>query len=438
MKGMLIADRYRVLSKLGEGPRGEVYLALHVGLGRKEAIKVLRADVTDEPEFASRFRREARAANRVDHPAVVRVYDFGQLPDGRFFLAMEHAEGERLDVTITREGALGIERALDLLRQLADAVARAHERGVLHRDLKPENLVLVPLAGGATQLKILDFGLARAISPGLDEPASGAVKGGAFGTPEYMAPEQIAGDVREPRMDLYAIGCIAYEMLTGDPPFTGRPAEVLQQHATAVPQPPSKRRRSGPVPPALDQLVLRCLAKRPDDRYADAQTLAAALSAIGAGRPAAAPIPGHGAFDDDEGTATVTEPPSLDPSVDPSGMTLLPSGVTPSLVHAVRTLAEGLISSGARDLRISVGLLELEEQTEELARLDAVLRAAERAGAPLDRAIEHAAARGHAEDQLEGLARSLAQLCGEHRALAEERPALGELFETVDRLSARA
>src|SRR5258706_1829378 len=164
MIGTFVDSRYCILRKLGEGAMGEVYLAEHVNLGRKEALKIIRPAHASDPEFVARFRREARATNRVQHPNIVSVYDFSQLPDGRLLLCMEYADGVGLDSVLGEKQRLPLPRAVHVLHQLADAVAHAHACGVVHRDLKPENLILVEHRGRSDVLKVLDFGIAKIVA----------------------------------------------------------------------------------------------------------------------------------------------------------------------------------------------------------------------------------------------------------------------------------
>lgn len=280
MRDELVENRYRLVRKIGEGAMGEVYLAEHVTLGRQEAIKVLHARMATDPAFVARFRREARAANRVQHPNIVVVYDFGRLPDGRFFLAMEYAEGERLDVLLRRDGPFPVDRAVGILRQLAAAVDFAHSRGVVHRDLKPGNIVLSQHRGQKDFVKILDFGLAKIVLPGYRDTVAPTRHGEILGTPSYMAPEQFLGIGNEPRSDLYALGCIAYEILTGAPPFLGSFVQLADAHRHAVPPPPSSRRPGAGIPPELDEVVLRCLAKSAEARFSTGHELLIALESV--------------------------------------------------------------------------------------------------------------------------------------------------------------
>jgi serine/threonine protein kinase len=277
MIGEVLDETYRVVERLGAGSMGEVYLVEHVHLGRREAIKVLRAEMAADPRLASRFRREARAINRLRHRNIIGIYDFGQLPDGRLYLTMEYASGEPVDALLRRLGRLDVPSALHLLHQLASAMDHAHGQGVVHRDLKPTNLVLVAERGRSDVLKVLDFGLAKVMSPG----AAGdqlTLRGELFGTPEYMAPERLAGGADDPRSDLYAIGCLAFELLTGKPPFTGPRNNVLAAHMQA-PVPAPGRRVAG-VPGLLDVIVQQLMTKDPDQRLQSAKQLSAAIEQV--------------------------------------------------------------------------------------------------------------------------------------------------------------
>jgi tRNA A-37 threonylcarbamoyl transferase component Bud32 len=272
--GDVLDDTYRVLEHLGTGAMGEVYLVEHVHIGRREAIKVLRPEMAADPRLASRFRREARAINRLRHPNIIGIYDFGQLPDGRLYLTMEYADGRALDQVLQAEGRLDLPRALHVLHQLAGAIDHAHAHGVVHRDLKPNNLILVEERGRTDVLKVLDFGLAKIMDRQGEQLT---LHGELFGTPEYMAPERIdgAGDARS---DLYAIGCVAYELLTGQPPFTGpRPLVVAAQMQT---EPPVPGRAVAGVPGVLDVIVGQLLQKDPAARLASARQLGVALEAV--------------------------------------------------------------------------------------------------------------------------------------------------------------
>ncbi len=280
MIGRQIAGRYQVLERLGEGAMGEVYLVEHVALGRKEALKILHATLDDNPDLVNRFRREARATNRLQHPNIVVVYDFGQLPDDRFFITTEYAEGESLDILLRKQGALTVPRALHVLAQLADAIDHAHSRGVIHRDLKPGNMVLVEKRGQADVLKVLDFGIAKIIAPDYSETMIATKQGQVFGTPAYMAPEQVGGQGADPRIDLYALGCIAHELVVGLPPFAGKTIEVMNAHLVKAAPRASERRREAGIPAQLDDIILRLLEKDPDRRFQTGKEVVAALRAV--------------------------------------------------------------------------------------------------------------------------------------------------------------
>ena len=364
---------------------GEVFLAEHINLGRKEALKILQPSLAAEPEFAARFRREARATNRVQHPNIVSVFDFGQLPDGRLLLAMEYVEGEGLSALIRRIGRLPVSRALNVLIQLASAVDHAHSRGVVHRDLKPENMILVEHRGQPDVLKVLDFGIAKIVAP--DYKSHGLTKKGeVFGTPAYMPPEQFAGQAADPRSDLYAIGVIAFELLVGEPPFSGRTMELMHAHLTKIPDLPSQRRPEARIPPELDALVRRCLEKDPARRFQSGNDLRRALEQV-PGYAAKKPGSGRRQRRDDfefESNADVTWAESVDGRVVVEE--LLATGVPVEIPddgrrhfqQAVRELAEACLDLGQKDVRLIVALADFKEIEQDLAFHDIELQDIER------------------------------------------------------------
>jgi serine/threonine protein kinase len=221
--GSLLAGRYRIKRLCGEGGMGRVYEAEHVEIGRRVAVKVLHPAYSRTPEVVERFRREARAASKVGHPNIVDVTDSGTTDDGSFFFVMEFIEGVELGLVIFKEQVLGAHRALHIGAQMCDALQAAHDAGIIHRDLKPENVLLITKEGQPDFVKVLDFGIAK--SADFEETARTNRKltrpGVAMGTPEYMAPEQAAGKPADPRSDIYAVGSIIYEMLTGTAPYDG-------------------------------------------------------------------------------------------------------------------------------------------------------------------------------------------------------------------------
>jgi HAMP domain-containing protein len=274
LHSLVLDERFRVLGHLGGGGMGEVYLAEQVSLGRKVALKVLRREVGQQPGMSERFRREARLLSSVEHPAVVRVIDFGQSEEGTC-LVMELAEGETL-LQALEAGPLDPERGRRVLVQLAEGLAAIHEKGIIHRDLKPENVVLTPGPRGE-QARLLDFGIARLVEPDPDARGLSQV-GVVLGTPEYLSPEQAMGQPLDGRSDVYSLGVLAYRMLTGQLPFQGPNArDYLLQHVSAAPRPLLQLAPQVASQPELSAIVMRALAKDPKARPQSAQELVHAL-----------------------------------------------------------------------------------------------------------------------------------------------------------------
>ena len=277
MIGRILGERYRVLSRLGEGGMGTVYLCEHQVLKRRFAVKVLRPELAGDAELVERFRNEAIAASRIGQENVVEVVDFGtSAPDGALYYVMEALEGRNLGVILRDEGALPVPRALALLEQICRALGAAHARGVVHRDVKPENVLVLSREEGEVA-KVLDFGISHVPST----PGRGRLTraGAIIGTPEYMAPEQATGAVVDHRADIYAAGVLAYEMLTGGLPFEGTSdlATIVAAQLRS-PEPPSARNAA--IPPEVDAIVLRAIARRPEDRHATMSELAAAVAGV--------------------------------------------------------------------------------------------------------------------------------------------------------------
>ncbi|HEX8108417.1 MAG TPA: protein kinase [Kofleriaceae bacterium] len=264
------------MSKLGEGGMGVVYLAKHVTLGKKAAIKVLRPALSSNQDVVSRFFNEARAVTAVRNPGIVDVYDFGFLEDRTAYIIMEYLEGESLAARLRRSRP-AIPWTLTVVRAIARALQAAHEHGIVHRDLKPDNVFLVPDADlpGGERVKLLDFGIAK-LAHGVGD-VSHTTTGTVMGTPTYMAPEQCRGaGAVDHRADLYSLGCVAYEMLCGQPPFVADgPGDVIARHLYFEPQPPRSRRAE--IPPELEEIVVRLLKKEPRARYATAAELVRAI-----------------------------------------------------------------------------------------------------------------------------------------------------------------
>jgi tRNA A-37 threonylcarbamoyl transferase component Bud32 len=273
MEQMVVDNRYALVRVLGSGGMAKVYLAHDEVLGRDVALKMLRGAYAEDEEFVERFKREAQAAARLSHPHIVAVYDRGRAEDGSYYIAMEYVPGGTLKDRIVRDGALAPGVAAGVAEQIADALTAAHEEGVIHRDIKPQN-ALVTRSG---DIKVTDFGIARAAaSPSVT--ATSVV----LGTAAYMSPEQAMGKVAGPQSDLYSLGVVLYEMLTGALPFEAEnPVAVSMQHVNEPA--PSPREVNPEVPEALDAITLRLLAKEPKDRYPSAAALADDLARIQAG-----------------------------------------------------------------------------------------------------------------------------------------------------------
>lgn len=267
--GTVLAERYRLDALLGEGGMGKVYAAQHVLMRKRLAVKVLHRQLTQVPEVVQRFEREALAAAHIEHPNVAAATDFGKLADGSVYLVLEFVEGRSLRDEIA-EGPLPPRRALHVARQIASALQAAHQLSIVHRDLKPENVMLVGKAGDRDCVKVLDFGIAK-VPIAADGDGTGekpiTKAGMIYGTPEYMAPEQALGQPVDGRADLYGLGVILYEMLSGVRPFTGKSqVGILGQQLTQSPPSFAERAPGTEIPPAVEAFVLGLLAREADDR----------------------------------------------------------------------------------------------------------------------------------------------------------------------------
>jgi beta-lactam-binding protein with PASTA domain/predicted Ser/Thr protein kinase len=312
----LVGGRYEVGSVLGYGGMAEVHKGRDVRLGREVAIKILRADLARDPSFQNRFRREAQAAAGLNHPSIVAVYDTGEDdgPDGATpYIVMEYVEGQSLREVLNSEGHLPVRRAMEITADVCAALDFSHRSGIVHRDIKPGNVMITPTGA----VKVMDFGIARALA---DNAATVTATQAVIGTAQYLSPEQARGESVDARSDVYSTGCLLYELLTGHPPFTGdSPVAVAYQHVREVPQIPSSV--NSVVPPALDSIVMKALAKNPLNRYQTAAEMRADLQRaiagqaveaetvmtdaertqfIAAARPPSRPGPLTPVYDDDE------------------------------------------------------------------------------------------------------------------------------------------
>lgn len=269
--GHTLDEKYRLEERLGIGGMGTVYRARHLLIDRPVAVKVLNQRFVEDEAARTRFRREARAAGRLQHVNAVTVTDFGESHDGYVYLVMELLEGRTLRDVLAKEAPLDAARAVSLMMQVSAAVAAAHEAGIIHRDLKPANIFIVQRAEVPALVKVLDFGIAKLAADAFEEEDHLTLTqvGAMIGTPRYMSPEQCDGVDLTPAADVYSLGCILYEMLTGTVPFSGStPLAIAMKQTSEAPRSP--REFVSSIPPALEQIVLHTLEKRPQDRPANA------------------------------------------------------------------------------------------------------------------------------------------------------------------------
>ncbi|MFL5582801.1 MAG: protein kinase domain-containing protein [Gemmatimonadaceae bacterium] len=273
--GTVVAERYEVLKKLGEGGMGQVYLAQHIRIKRKSALKIMHPSMVHDPDAISRFYREAENASKISHQNVAAIYDFGETSDGLIYLAMEFVEGQPLTNLIETAGPLPARRAAEITRQAAEALGVAHDMGIVHRDLKPDNIMIARNRDGSDCVKVVDFGIAKVA----DNEAQKVTKTGlVVGTPEYMSPEQLAGDKLDGRSDIYSLALVAFNMFTGKLPF---PSETVQE--SMIMRLTDRPRRLGEMkpdvawPPELEAVMERALARDSHHRYQRATDFGRAL-----------------------------------------------------------------------------------------------------------------------------------------------------------------
>jgi tRNA A-37 threonylcarbamoyl transferase component Bud32 len=394
--GSVVAERFRLVEKLGEGSVGEVYLGEHNVLGRRYAIKLLKEQFRTDANLMERFRREALVASRLDHPNIVYISDFGSTADGRFYLAMEYIDGRSLSELIEElhPNVPALYRALSILKQIASALGAAHAAGIVHRDLKPENIMLRAGTSGEEEVKILDFGLAKImVDTGVFQlTAAGEI----FGTPMFMSPEQARGEKVDHRTDIYSFGVLAFELFTGRPPFECRSLEelIIANQKEVPPSASRLRPRSAvPLPAELDQVVEACLRKEPGKRPADMNAVMAALE-VGLGRArrptrpystASTPVVADAAMasnidlagDDAEGRAEAGLDRTVPSAADAAVVTRL-AEQDPwqwrRVCKRTRALGRGLVEAGAGPPELTQLLPPLLAELDDLARqVDAVV-----------------------------------------------------------------
>src|SRR5947207_2631073 len=269
----VLGDRYRLQEPIGRGGMATIYRGRDLRMDRTVAIKVLREVYSTDPKFVTRFQREAKAASALQHPNIVQVFDYGQT-DGNYFIVMELVEGTDLRRYLRSRGVLDVDRAIIIAHDVALGLGAAHRRAIVHRDVKPQNI----LVGRDGSIKLTDFGIASVYKDINAERLT--TTGMTLGTVQYYAPEQAQGEIVSPAADVYALGIVMYEMLTGRTPFDGdTPVAVAMQHIQDPPVPPSQYNPSIPI--ALEEVILRCLEKAPEMRYRDGTLLARALELLG-------------------------------------------------------------------------------------------------------------------------------------------------------------
>src|SRR5262245_37762573 len=365
MLGQILDGRWRVIKKLGEGGMGEVYVAEHIHIEKKVAMKLLRAEVLGNAEAVSRFYQEARSASTIGHENIIQIEDFGKLPDGRVYMLMEYLLGAPLNEMIARE-PLPLGRALDVVIQVCRGLSAAHAKGITHRDMKPEN-VYVTQKDGRDLPKILDFGIAK-VQHG-DTAQNLTQAGTIYGTPFYMAPEQALGGRMDHRVDIYAMGIILYEVFCGVLPFKGETfMGILTQHITMQPDPPSvvAAQNGRQMPPELEMIILKAIRKNADERFQSMNELAIALADVyrayvgprrtdmmGAVPSHMLPTMGVHVGGASGATLALSASGSV-PAITPGGMRpmMTPAGVpayhTPGAMHAIPAMTPGGIPAYAQ------------------------------------------------------------------------------------------
>jgi serine/threonine-protein kinase len=372
--GTTLEGKYRIESRIGAGGMGAVYKAHHLMLGRDVAVKVLRSEMLADARAAERFRREAQAAARIDHPNAVTIYDFGISADGNAYLVMELLRGTSLRDVLDRDGALALDRALEIFTPVCAGIDRAHQLGIIHRDIKPDNIMVDERPGGSTAVKVVDFGIAML----QDMLASGSSRltgtGVVVGTANYMSPEHCRGAEVDARSDIYSLGVVLYEMLTGRVPFAASaPSAIIVAHVNEAPAPPRTLRPD--LPPAVERVVLDALAKRPEERPQTAAELARRLVAARTGvstndatvpisahppRTATAPVQGVDTAGRTQHATVATPMPATLPTVPAAAYGAAPAGSRRELSPmAVGVVVVAMLAIGAAIAAASFGVINM-------------------------------------------------------------------------------
>jgi len=337
--GQVLGGKFEITGVLGEGGTGIVYDAIRIAEKDEIALKVIHAHLLGDRQIRGRFTREATILRRLKGPHLLPILDYGEIPDpkgsttGLLYLALPKVDGPALDQLLEKDKHLPIDRALDIVLEVCDALRSAHAQGIIHRDLKPANVLLE----GGKRVIVVDFGMAKIVTGGGTGTTALTAHNMVFGTPEYMAPEQARGDELDARCDVYATGVMLYELLTGSVPFSGAtPLNVLTAHLTVPPPPPSSKNPARKIGPALEAVVLHAIAKDPAARYATADELSAAIvhararpDDVDSVRPGTYRIDGDADSQDAQRPTLPAPFPTIPPSTGRSGGLANPSSIPP-------------------------------------------------------------------------------------------------------------
>jgi serine/threonine protein kinase len=351
----VLNNRFRVESKIGEGGFGAVYRGIQLATGRKVALKLLHPEMTKDENLVARFRREGMVLCNLRDAHTITTYDFDQTPDGTLYIAMELLEGKSLHQLFHEQAPLDWKRMFKILTEMCSSLAEAHAQGIVHRDLKPENVYLESRPGNPEFVKILDFGIAKVMRGDTIDPQSPQLTatGQTLGTLEYMSPEQLMGKPLDGRSDVYALGVVSYEMITGRLPFPDAkgPAGLITAQLKQTPIPPSQANPKVSLPPTADRVILKCLEKDKNNRYADVSALAAALTEVLSSASdvfaAQKSNPAHHRLAPPEMLETRRgEPPQMQPPAMPSGQANGPSMQPPPQLAPPPMQGQQLMQSG--------------------------------------------------------------------------------------------